>query len=182
MQNYFSIQLLRVVKSLWLTSNKIPRTMRVLILFLICSMSLAHATDSYAQKTLISIDAHNQTVEKVLKDIEKQSGFGFFFNNKHVNLKRVVSVSANKGTVFKILDEMFAGTNVKYSVLDHKIILSTEVAVMQQQSVKITGKVIDAMGEAIIGASLMEKGTTNGAITDIDGNFSLTVSSPQAVW
>lgn len=144
-------------------------------------MSLAHATDSYAQKTLISIDAHNQTVEKVLKDIEKQSGFGFFFNNKHVNLKRVVSVSAHKGDLFKVLDEMFAGTNVKYSVLDHKIILSTEVAATQQQNVKITGKVIDAMGEAIIGASLMEKGTTNGAITDIDGNFSLTVSSPQAI-
>lgn len=42
MQNYFSIQLLRVVKSsLWLTSNKIPRTMRLFILFLICSMSVS---------------------------------------------------------------------------------------------------------------------------------------------
>lgn len=79
MQNYFSIQLLRVVKSsLWLTSKKIPRTMRLFILFLICSMSFVHATDSFAQKVEISIDAQNQTVEKVLKEIEKQSGFGFF--------------------------------------------------------------------------------------------------------
>ena len=58
-------------------------------------MSFVHATDSFAQKVEISIDAQNQTVEKVLKEIEKQSGFGSFFNNKHVNLKRVVSVSVD---------------------------------------------------------------------------------------
>lgn len=51
--------------------------MRLFILFLICSMSFVHATDSFAQKVEISIDAQNQTVEKVLKEIEKQSGFGF---------------------------------------------------------------------------------------------------------
>lgn len=44
-----------------------------------------------------------------------------------------------------------------------------------QQNVKITGRVIDAGGEAIIGASIVEKGTTNGTITDFDGNFTLNV-------
>lgn len=181
MQNYFSIQFLRVVKSLWLTSKKIPRTMRVLIIFLICSMTFVHAADSYAQKTVISIDARRQTVETVLKEIEKQSGFGFFFNNKHVNLNRVVSVSANKGSIFKVLDEMFAGTNVKYSILDKKIILSTEMDGAQQDKVKVNGQIKDATGEPVIGASVMEKGTSNGTITNMDGNFTLMVASPQAV-
>lgn len=45
-----------------------------------------------------------------------------------------------------------------------------------QNSVKITGKVVDAQGEPVIGATVMEKGTTNGIITDIDGNFILSVS------
>ena len=167
MQNYFSIQLLRVVKSsLWLTSKKIPRTIRLFILFLICSMSFVHATDSFAQKVEISIDAQNQTVEKVLKEIEKQSGFGFFFNNKHVNLKRVVSVSVDKSNIFKVLDKIFEGTDVKYSVLDKKIILSTEMTSKQQQAVKISGKVVDVNGEPVIGASIVEKGTTNGTVTN----------------
>lgn len=56
MQNYFSIQFLWVVKSLWLTSKKIPLSMRLLVLFLVCSIGLTYAADSYAQKALISID------------------------------------------------------------------------------------------------------------------------------
>lgn len=44
-----------------------------------------------------------------------------------------------------------------------------------QQTGTITGKIIDSNGEAIIGASVVVKGTSNGTITDIDGNFTLTV-------
>lgn len=44
------------------------------------------------------------------------------------------------------------------------------------QNIELTGTVTDATGETVIGASVLEKGTTNGVITDIDGNFSLSVS------
>ena len=48
---------------------------------------------------------------------------------------------------------------------------------MVQQQKTITGQVVDSKGETIIGANVMEKGTTNGTITDFDGNFTLNVSS-----
>ena len=54
MQNNFSIQVLRVVKSFWLTSKKIPRTMRLVILFLFCFVGLTNATDSYAQSAKVN--------------------------------------------------------------------------------------------------------------------------------
>lgn len=179
MQNYFSIQFLWVVKSLWLTSKKIPLFMRVFILFLVCSIGLSYAADSYAQKAMISIDVHNQRVEDVLKEIEEQSDFDFFFNNKHVDLNRRVSVSADKSNIFNVLKEIFAGTNVKYSVLDKKIILSVEAQSPQQEKkVTVSGTVTDAKGEPVIGASIMEKGVKgNGTITDFDGRFQLSVSS-----
>ena len=85
------------------------------------------SSDSYAQKTLISIDVHNQRVEDILKEIEEQSDFDFFFNNKHVDLNRRVSISVDRSNIFSVLKEVFAGTNVRYSVLDKKIILSVEV-------------------------------------------------------
>ena len=69
--------------------------MRLLVLFLVCSIGLSYAADSYAQKAMISIDVHNQRVEDILKEIEAQSDFDFFFNNKHVDLNRRVSVSAD---------------------------------------------------------------------------------------
>ena len=173
MQNYFSIQFLWVVKSLWLTSKKIPLFMRLLVLFLVCSIGLTYAADSYAQKALISIDVRNQRVEDILKEIEEQSDFDFFFNNRHVDLNRRVSVSADKSNIFSVLKEIFAGTNVKYSVLDKKIILSVEAESPQQEKVVvINGFVTDSANEPVIGASVLEKGVKgNGTITDLDGKY-----------
>ena len=51
----------------------------------------------------------------------------------------------------------------------------------KKQPTNISGKVVDANGEPIIGATIKEEGTSNGAITDFDGNYSLTVSSPDAI-
>lgn len=156
--------------------------MKLCVLFLACFLSLAHATETYAQKTEISINVSNQTVETVLKQIKVKTGFDFFYNNKRVDMNRLVSVSAQQGNVFEVLDKIFAGTNITYSVLDKKIILSTEEknAVRQTTPAKITGKVVDINGEPIIGATIIEKGTTNGIVTDIDGNFTIYASTDKA--
>ena len=122
--------------SLGLTLNKIPLAMRLFVLILICSITLVHASNSYAQNTVIKIEVQNKTVSEVLSEIEKQSDFTFFFNNKHVDQNRKVSVAANNSNIFKILDEIFKGTQVKYSVLGKKIILSTEIQTSQQERKK----------------------------------------------
>ena len=184
MQNNFSIQVLRVVKSFWLTSKKIPRTMRLVILFLFCFVGLTNATDSYAQSAKVTMNVRNQTVEDVLRAIEKQTEFSFFYNNAHINLKRLVTISANRNDIFKVLDEVFKNTNVEYKVIDKKIILSTELASVEQahqEKVKVSGRVVDAAGEPVIGASVIEKGSANGTITDMDGNFILNVGSKDAI-
>lgn len=54
------------------------------------------------------------------------------------------------------------------------------VSVTQQNST-ITGTIVDERGEALIGVNVLEKGTTNGTITDFDGRFSLNLSSRDAV-
>ena len=61
--------------------------------------------------------------------------------------------------------------------------MHAEVASVQSvmQSVSVKGQVLDGDGIPVIGASILEKGTTNGVITDIDGNYSLNVSSKNAV-
>lgn len=152
--------------------------MKLSVFFLLCSICLAQAADSYAQKATVNIEMRNQTVKEVLNEIEKQSDFSFFFNIKHVDLQRIVSVVAEKSDIFKVLDKVFAGTSVHYSVVDRKIILSTENqnALQNSGEKQVTGIVKDATGEPIIGANIVEKGTTNGVVTDIDGKFVLTVS------
>ena len=53
--------------------------------------------------------------------------------------------------------------------------LTPAVAIVSAQEVSVSGVVTDATGETIIGASVVEKGTTNGTVTDIDGKFSIKV-------
>lgn len=153
--------------------------MKLIIIFFISSVSLVQAMNSYAQKASVSLEVHNQALKEVLEEIENQSEFTFFFNNRHVNLHRLVSVSAQKSSIFKILDEIFAGTGVSYSVLENKIILSAKRESQQQSSFveKITGKVVDSNGDPVAGANITEKGTTNGTISDTDGHFTLTIES-----
>lgn len=57
------------------------------------------------------------------------------------------------------------------------LFLSICLGTIVAQSLK--GKVVDDLGEAVIGANVVEKGTTNGTITDLDGNYTLTLNDPQ---
>ena len=154
--------------------------MKLTIVFISLSLSLMHATNTYGQSTMLSLNITNMPVQNVLDEIENQSEFSFFYNNKQLNTKRVVSLKKQNTDVFAILDELFANTNVTYSVLDKSIILTTsenKLSDNQQVGKKIAGVVVDEKGESIIGANVIEKGTTNGTVTDIDGNFSLQVLS-----
>lgn len=154
--------------------------MKLSVFLLVCSIGLAQATGSYAQKATVNLEMRNQTVKEVLDEIEEQSDFSFFFNIKHVDLDRKVSVVAKKSDIFKVLETVFAGTDVRYSVVDRKIILSTEsvsVPSVQQQNKKtVSGIVKDENGEPVIGANVVEKGTTNGTVTNMDGKYTLTVA------
>lgn len=176
MQKHCIIQLFKGIKSCKHPLNKIPLAMRLFLILLICSYSLANASDVFAQKTSISLDLDNCTVEEALHAIELESGYGFFINNKNINLKRRVSVSASSPkNINHILDEMFENTNVSYKIIDNKIVLTANdaQATQQQKTSVITGTVKDANGDPLIGVNVRVKGGTTGAITDLDGNFKL---------
>lgn len=170
------------VKSPYMTfKEKTPIIMKSLFFAcLIGSAGLVQATNTYAQTTTVSLHVENQTVGDVLQQIESKTDFSFFFNNRHVDLNRQVSVSMNETNIFKILDAVFDGTDVVYQVVDNRIVLSKSnetLPLVQQSRKKITGTVLDATGMPVIGANVMVKGTTNGTITDMDGKFSLEVDN-----
>ncbi|HIY87617.1 MAG TPA: TonB-dependent receptor [Candidatus Bacteroides pullicola] len=153
--------------------------MKVFIFYLFCSIGILQAAGTYAQNARLSLNVNQETVGNALKQIEAASDFDFFYNNTQLDLQRRVTVSEENSDIFHILDEVFAGTDVRYTVLDNKIILSNELKDQQvtQQGNVIQGRVTDANGEPVIGASVLEEGTQNGVITDMDGNFRLTVKA-----
>ena len=155
--------------------------MKLTAIMLFVCIGLTFAAETYSQSATLTLNVNNKTVQDVLDEIEQQSEFHFFYNNKQVNTSRVVSVKSNKKSVFNVLEQLFNGTDISYKVLDKNIILSpreilaTAGDVAHQSIKKITGKITDSQGEAIIGANVVEKGSTNGTITDVDGNFTLSI-------
>ena len=98
-------------------------------------------------------------------------------------MNRRVTVNADNETIEDILNEILIATDNTYFVSDRSIYIvkddldSNIDDIEQQQKKQITGVVYDAFGESIIGANIIEKGTTNGTVTDIDGKFTLDVDN-----
>ena len=184
MQNNFKSQRIRSFYPHWTNFKKIPLSMQLFVFFMFYFITSAHAIDNYAQKTIINLNVHNAKVEDVLKEVEKQSEFGFFFNNRQIDINRKISIKMNNVDIFTALNEIFKGTDVKFTVLDRKIVLSIlpqKENNPQQTTLRISGKVIDSNNEPIIGASVIEQGGGSGTITDLSGHFVLNVRSSNAV-
>lgn len=164
-------------------TQKTFKIMKLVALFLTIGMSISYAGNSYSQITTLSLKLKNKTVREVFKEIEKNSEYIFLYNRETLDPERVVTISAEKETISDVLDRLFEGTDNTYKVSDRQVYISkaekrqqTVIAETEQQQKKaIHGSIIDQNGEAIIGANVIEKGTTNGTVTDIDGNFSLQV-------
>lgn len=113
----------------------------------------------------------------VLKEVEKETGFVFVFDNNLVNTKQYVSFESNHADIRKTLNEVLKQTDVEYTIIDNKVILkpkSTNVIPGVKQSArKVTGTITDETGEALIGVNIMVKGQTIGTISDFNGQFSL---------
>jgi hypothetical protein len=159
--------------------NTIIRVMRLTCILLFVSIGFAFASGSYAQGTYITMNLSDKTVAEVLETIENETEFNFYYNNKLINASRLVSVNVKNKHVYTVLEQMFRGYDVSYKVVDRDIILMASVTPgvkeQSQARVSVSGTVTDVSGEPIVGANVIEKGTTNGISTGIDGSFKLTV-------
>lgn len=144
-------------------------------LLAVCSISAS----TYAQSLKFSIHKQNSSISEVFKEIEKKSDFTFFFNDNQINVKQKVNVSANNANIEDVLAQVLQNTGYDYQIIDKQILIKVSdkdvmvVPSVAQGNKKIIGIVLDATGMPVIGANVMEKGTTNGTITDMDGKFSL---------
>lgn len=154
-------------------TTKLHYIMRLLLAFLISYLSVGQINAETVQNPRINLEIKNGTVKEVLEEIESKTDYYFFYNARLVNVDRKVSISANGVDVFSVLDEIFKGTDIDYSVIDNHIVLSPKNLDkdLQQDQNPAKGKVVDAAGLPVIGASVIVKGTQTGGVTDVDGNF-----------
>lgn len=151
--------------------------MRISLALLFTVVLQLSAENGYAQRTRISISMSNVSIEQVLNKIEDNSDYVFLYNDKTIQTNRIVTVSNKSGSILDILDDIFQGTNIAYTVVDKQIILSTEKVniVAQAPTMQVKGVVKDIQGEPLIGVNVKVKGSPSGTITDVDGKFALQV-------
>jgi TonB-linked SusC/RagA family outer membrane protein len=151
--------------------GKILLKMKLTLLFVLLGIIQAVALNGYSQSAKLTMDLRNVSVVDVLRAIEDQSDYYFVYNKDAIDLDRKVDLEAKGLDIREILDDLFANTNVRYQVSDRHIILSTIQTV--QPELQISGKVTDSDGYPLPGVTVVVKNTTQGIITDADGNYSL---------
>ena len=160
-------------------NKQLLRTMKTTLFLLLFVTFQAYCGNSYSQNAKVSIPDSQLRVGQILSQIESQTDYLFVYNKKSVDVRRTVNVDAKNKAVAELLDEIFAGTNIRYVMEGKNIVLTKRgesienVAGTQQERVTVKGVVTDSKGEPIIGANVLEKGTTNGIITNLDGEFTL---------
>lgn len=145
-----------------------------LIRTFVCGILLA--SSSIAAISQISLTMKNRPVREVIKEIEKVSDYRFFYNDDLSDLNKIISIDVKNSDMKDIMEQIAQQAALSYVLkANHQVVLSLATASQQKDVVKITGKVIDDQGEAVIGANVMEKGTANGTITNMNGEFFLDV-------
>ena len=127
----------------------------------------------------ITLKNKNITVKEAMEELKKTSGYSFVFSSKDVNTGKRISISANKASIEEVVNQILKGqTDLTYEIRDKKIIVRKAVSnAAPAQAGKVKGTITDATGMPVIGAAVKEKGTSNGVVSDIDGNFALEVGA-----
>ncbi|WP_163718693.1 SusC/RagA family TonB-linked outer membrane protein [Mangrovibacterium lignilyticum] len=152
--------------------QKILRIMKLTLFLTLFVVSSVFANNTFSQNRLLSLEVKNMAVEKVLLSIEEQSRFVFIYNKDMIDVNRRVDVNMDNASVDQILDVVFENAGVKYKIINNQIALSPDYSnVIQSTSVK--GQITDADGNPLPGVTIVIKGTTQGTITDSEGNYHL---------
>ena len=138
----------------------------IILMFLLLTSNVLYS--QITQK--IDLKLNNVTIKDFFTAIENKTDYTFMYKN--LNLTSPVTVDVQQTSIENILNQVLRPMNIVYEVSGKRIILKHQDPKSKRT---ITGTILDDNGETIIGASILEKGTTNGVITDIDGNFSISV-------
>ena len=149
--------------------HKFPYLLFFLLLFS-CFASV------YGQERTITLNLSKVPLNTALKEIEKQTSMSVVYNTNDVDINRIISIKVSKESLNNVMNQLFKGVNTSFSIVDNHIVLSAKNTKVDQQKktpIAASGTITDAKGEPLIGVSVLVKGTSNGTITDMDGNFKI---------
>ena len=146
------------------------------LLFLTVVLSAVCATAS-AQR--VTLDMQNAKLEKVLGQITQQTGLVFNYTRPTINPDKRVSVSVKQAELESVLRQLFDADGIVYEIKDGKVYLADRKGgvnpppALSAARQRYAGRIVDAAGNPVVGASVVIRGSTTGVSSDIDGRFAI---------
>jgi TonB-linked SusC/RagA family outer membrane protein len=164
--------------ALWKTFRIMKLTLGLLLTLIVQGWAI----NSYSQKVTINLDLKNADLINVLDEIENQTNFYFLFNYEQIHSDRKIDVKLSTSKIDEVMNHILEGTGLNYTIKDRQIVITkdgsnklnslSELGLQQQKS--ISGKVTDSSGAPLPGVTVIVKGSTNGTISDTNGNYSIS--------
>ncbi|WP_195715306.1 SusC/RagA family TonB-linked outer membrane protein [Ancylomarina sp. 16SWW S1-10-2] len=155
-----------------------------IILFFVFNLSAF--ANGFSQK-VSQAQYDRSTLVEVFEHLMGETGYGILYKKSEINPDVRVSLDVENSSVQEILDKVLMGTELSYKVQDEVIVifhqekLAEPVIETPQEKKKLKGTVLDEDGNTLPGVSVVVKGTTIGAATDIDGNYMISFDQKNAI-
>jgi TonB-dependent starch-binding outer membrane protein SusC len=156
------------------TNYKTFLVMKLTILLTLFT-TLTVSASLYSQDTKLNLSVKDKTLKEVIRMIESQSNFRFFYSDDYMDINKKVTINAQNQNIKEVMSALLAEGSMTYKVLENNIVVLTPAAAQQT---KISGKVTDVTsGEELPGVNVLIKGTQKGVTTDAKGNFSIEANN-----
>ena len=161
----------------------------IALLFLCFSTSGLIRASVFAQAT-VTMNYRTATLNEVLWEIQKQTDFTFIYSTDDTQGVRVENLNVKNKPISTVLDRCLQNTGLEYSVHNGVITLhkaaphntnNRRAAGANEKTYTLMGKVVDESGVPVIGANVFVKGTKQGTVSDVDGNFTLEAKDKKAL-
>nr|WP_321411965.1 TonB-dependent receptor [uncultured Allomuricauda sp.] len=157
---------------------RILKRKQILILFALCCFFGPSASANKPHLTLIQ---RQKNVAAIFDEISKSSEFTVHYDKILEKSKKKYDIAYHNETVFTVLQDLQKLVGFEFEVQGSDIIVHAVANGGQQQTKRIKGSVVDENGQPLPGATVLEKGTSNGTTTDFDGNFAFELTSESPV-
>jgi TonB-linked SusC/RagA family outer membrane protein len=154
------------------------------IVFLILFNLTAFSQEKPASPKL-SVKGTNITLQQAFQQIKKETGLTVFYTNLILNDKEKVSVNFNNAPLNEVLNYLLKNKNISYQIRRDKVIVlekkvSSAATSSRKTSFLVKGVVIDGQNVPLAGVSIRQKNGTSAAISDQNGNYTISVSGTDA--
>lgn len=163
--------------------NKLLLIMRLTTVILIATIMQVSAA-GFAQR--ITLSKKKATLKSIFKEIRKQSNYDFIYTDELLQNAKTVDINVNAALLSEVLDKLFIGQPLSYTIEDRTVVLKEKLDVplkgrQAARAADVRGRVVDTQGKGIPGVTVRIKGETGGGTTNSNGDFSIAVTSSNAI-